>query len=267
MDGFGIDAAFFQFFGNAVGAVFGSSEDDHLGQIRVIHDVGQKPGLFGGGDMIDALRDAFDRCRLRRHLDPDRVNQDFAGQTSDFVRHGRRKQQRLAFFWQGRDDLADIAHKAHVEHPVGLVEDQEFGRAQLDMALVHQVEQTAGRGDNDIDAAGECLDLPMLADATEDHGMVQLQVLAVGAELLADLDRQFTGRRQYQGARLTCAVFHDVLRQFLENGQRKGARLAGTGLGNAQHVPAFKKLRNGLSLDRRRRGVVTRRQGALERIG
>ena len=52
--------------------------------------------------------------------------------------------------------------KAHVEHAVGLVEDKILDRAELELALVHEVEQAARRGDDDIDAAGQRVDLGFL---------------------------------------------------------------------------------------------------------
>ena len=80
-------------------------------------------------------------------------------------------------------------HEAHVEHPVGLVEDQEFDGIEPEAALVHEVEQAARRGDDNINAAGQGIDLWPLADATEDYGVAQMQIFAVGAKLVADLDR------------------------------------------------------------------------------
>ena len=39
------------------------------------------------------------------------------------------------------------------------------------MTLVHQVEQAAGRCDENVDAAGQRLDLAELVDAAEDDGV------------------------------------------------------------------------------------------------
>ena len=68
------------------------------------------------------------------------------------------------------DDLADVVDEAHVEHAVGFVEHQHLDAAQVDVALVHQVEQPAGRGDEDVDAAAQRVDLRVLPDAAEDDG-------------------------------------------------------------------------------------------------
>ena len=68
------------------------------------------------------------------------------------------------------------------------------------MALVDQVEQAAGRGDEDVDAARQRLDLCALADAAEDDGVAQRQVAAVGLEAVGDLDGELAGRREDQRA-------------------------------------------------------------------
>ena len=135
---------------------------------------------------------------------------------ADFTRHGGRKQQRLALFGQERGDLANIAHEAHVEHPVGLVEDEEFDRIEPEQPLVHEIEQAAGRGDENVDAARQGIELWLLADAAHDHGLAQMQILAIGAELVVDLDREFAGRRKDQGARTAPPVGPAVSGKLVE---------------------------------------------------
>jgi hypothetical protein len=53
---------------------------------------------------------------------------------------------------QHRQDLLDVLEEAQVEHPVGLVEHQGLDRAELELLLLGQVEQAAGRADQDLDA-------------------------------------------------------------------------------------------------------------------
>ena len=96
--------------------------------------------------------------------------------------------------------FADIADEAHVEHAVGFVQHQDFDLREIDGALLHVVEQAARRGDQNVDALLQQLDLRIDADAAEDHGRSQLQIFAVGAHAFLDLGRQFAGRGQDQGA-------------------------------------------------------------------
>ncbi len=66
-------------------------------------------------------------------------------------------------FWRRdrkvRDDAPDRLLEAEVEHLVGFVEHEDLGAVEHRIALAHVVEQPPRRGNQDVDAAGECLDL------------------------------------------------------------------------------------------------------------
>ena len=51
---------------------------------------------------------------------------------------------------QARDDPVDLRLEAHVEHPVGLVEDEDPDAVELDRLAVDEILQAAGRGDEDV---------------------------------------------------------------------------------------------------------------------
>ena len=100
-------------------------------------------------------------------LDLDRIAQDAAGQPHDLGQHGRREEQGLALLRQGCDHFADIVDEAHVEHAVGLVEDEHLEAIEPHQGLAHQVEQAPRRGDQDVDAARASEHLLSLADPAE----------------------------------------------------------------------------------------------------
>ena len=148
--------------------------------------------------------------------------------------------------------------EAEVHHLVGLVEDEDLDLAQGQRALLDQVDQAAGGGDEHVDAARHVL--PVLAErrAAEHGGDPHLRELAVGAGAVGDLAGKLAGRRQHQhaaglgpGALLGRA-------QPVDRGQHEGGGLAGARLGDAEQVPALKDRGNGLLLDRRRRVVILR---------
>ena len=92
------------------------------------------------------------------------------GERADLVRERRREQQVLAARRQQREDLADVADEAHVEHPVGLVEDEDLDRARgRSCPAPTMVEQAAGRRDDDLGAGAERADLGVEADAAVDR--------------------------------------------------------------------------------------------------
>ena len=267
VDRLGRDAGPVESFGDPVGAVLGARKHDHALQRGVGQNGFQQGFLAAGRYVIDPLVDGFDRRRLGRDLDPDRVRQDFARQGRDLARHGGGKQQGLALLRHFADDFPYVVDEAHIEHPVGFVEHEIFDRVERYMSLAHEIEQTARSGDDDFNAARQSGGLRFLADAAEDHGLAQMQMLAIGAEFLADLDRQFAGRRHDQRARAARSVIGAVLRKLMQNGQRKGARLAGAGLGDAQNILAGEQLGNGLGLNGGWGFVVSFGQRTLDRIG
>ena len=75
-----------------------------------------------------------------------------------------------------------------------------FDVGQIDRPLLQMVEQAARRGDDDVDAAAQPHDLSGHARAAVDGDAAQAGPLAVEGELRLDLDGQFAGRDQHQGA-------------------------------------------------------------------
>ena len=76
--------------------------------------------------------------------------------------------------------MLDVADEAHVQHAVGLVQHQNLDVRQIDRFLLHVIEQAARRGDQDIHAASQALDLRVDVDAAEHRHRIELQVFAVG---------------------------------------------------------------------------------------
>ncbi len=105
-------------------------------------------------------------------------------------------------FWrlrrQEREDLADVADEAHVEHPVGLVEDEDLDPRQVDRPLADVVEQPAGRGDDDLGTGAQRADLRIEADAAVDGRRADGVLGAVGPDALLDLERELAGRGEDQ---------------------------------------------------------------------
>ena len=92
-----------------------------------------------------------------RLLDPHRVGQERVGEALDLGRHGRREEQRLAGEGEDLADALDVRDEAHVEHAVGLVDDEDLDAGQQDLAAAEMVEQAARRRDQHVGAAVELL--------------------------------------------------------------------------------------------------------------
>ena len=194
------------------------------------------------------------------------LGQDAACELGDLGRYRRREEQRLTPRRQGRDHPAHVVDEAHVEHAVGLVEDEDLEPAEADVALAHEVEQAAGGGDQDVDAPRQRLDLRVLADAAEDHRAPQRQMAAVGREARLDLSGELARRGQHQDAAALGPRPARLAGQTLQDRQREGRGLAGAGLGAAQQITAREEVRDRLQLDGGRGGVVLGAHGALDRL-
>ena len=136
-----------------------------------------------------------------------------------------------------------------------------------DVLLLDEVEQAAGRGDEDVDAGFHRGDLRVLVDAAEDERMAQAQVLAIGPEALIDLDRELARRRQDQRLRAARAGVALADGELVQQRQAEGRRLAGAGLGDAEQILAFEKTRDGLELDRRGIEIFLGFEHAQKRLG
>ena len=105
-----------------------------------------------------------------------------------------------------------------------------------------------GRGDQHVDAAVDQLVLVLEADAADQQRHGELHVRRVLLELLGDLRGELAGRGEHQAARH--ARPGAALGEVRDHRQHEGAGLAGAGLGDAEHVAAFERVRDRLDLDR-----------------
>ncbi len=67
------------------------------------------------------------------------------------------------------EDPLDVGHEAHVQHAVGLVEHEDLDLAEVCRALADEVEEAAGRRDEDLDAGAQLLDLGIEGHAAVHH--------------------------------------------------------------------------------------------------
>jgi len=248
------DAGVLQLARDLVGAVFRAREDEHEVERLVAEQVDQQIDLAALRNGIEELRDRFRGIRAAPDLDGLRRAEELGGDALDVGRERRREEQRLALARQRAHDAADLRQEAHVEHAVGFIEHRDLDVAERDVAGAHEVEQAAGRGDDDVDAAAHRRDLRGLADAAEDGGAADVDGLAEQADLLLDLRRELARRRDDERAR--SASVRRLAHEPLEDGQHERRGLAGARLRDPDQIAPFENLRNRRRLDRRRHGVA-----------
>ena len=243
----GRQAVAVELFAQAVGAVLGAGEHQHLMPAVFLDQVAEHCALARFFDHDHFLVDTIGGGVARRDVDLDRLVEQVRGELADILREGRREQQRLALFGHVLEHALDIVDEAHVEHAIGFVEHQRLDIRQVGMAFLKQIEQTPGCGHDDIHAFLELADLRLIADAAEDHGRANRTGLAIGAYGFVDLGGEFARRREHQYPRFLLLG----LAQAMQQRQGEGSGLAGAGLGGGKHVLALEYGRNGLGLDGR----------------
>ena len=135
------------------------------------------------------------------------------------------------------------------------------------MSLIHQVEQTSRRCDNDIDAAAQVFGLGVLGHATKDNGLAQGQLATITVKFIRNLNGEFTGRRQNKRTWVTIFAAGLNLVEFMQDRQRESCCLACAGLGNSEKVVTVEDVGNGLRLNRRRCHVLAGCQCTEDRLG
>jgi hypothetical protein len=121
--------------------------------------MGQSLGFLGLGGVKDLLFDLRDRLGAGTHRDADRILQILGSDLLDVVRNGRRKEQGLAVPRQFFADLSQLGREPHIEHAVGLIQDQEAGRAEHQRTTVQMVDDAARRANDQTRFAGQGAEL------------------------------------------------------------------------------------------------------------
>jgi len=260
MNGARPDAAPFQLLRQAVGSMLGAGEHQHLMPVTFVDQVGEQVPLVFLRNPVHLLLDAVGGGIAGRDFNVDRVPQDALGELPNVIRVGGREHEILTLRRQQLDDAADGVDEAHVEHPIGFVQHQALYCAEVECALLDQVEQAARCSNQQVAAAVQGTDLRLQADTAEHDDCAQSGELTVAACALSDLSRQFTCRCQNERARQTSR--NSV--ELLQDGQHEGGGLAGAGLGAGEHVAAGKNRGNGLGLDGSGVGVAFFGQGTQQ---
>ena len=189
-------------------------------------------------------------------LDLDGVGHPLRGEAHDLVVQRRAVEQGLAAVAVGQaaDDAAYVGDEAHVEHAVGLVDDQSVDVAQVDHTLALEVEQASGRGGEQVyGAIGELALLADVVHAAEDGEAAEAAVFAERLGIVADLHAELARGGDDEGARRAGLVGASGGRTEVarEDGDEKGGGLAGAGLGASGDIGPGERLLQAGGLDRR----------------
>ncbi len=190
------------------------------------------------------------------------VLQEAVHELVDAVVQRRAEQHPLPVARRLVEDAGDAREESEVGHVVGLVDDGDLHGIQLHEALLHEVFESAGAGDDDVDAVLEGRDLAVLVDAAEDRGGLQSVGRGERLEGRVDLRRELAGRGEHETEDAAGAARSAGQRTAEARGHRdrEGERLARAGLAAAEHVAAGERVGQGVDLDRERSGLAVLRE-------
>ena len=159
VDGGRGDALAVELLGDAVRAVLRAREHEDARHRRVAQDLSSRARLWPRSTKSTdwSTFSAVDETGVTATLHG--VDEDLVGELLDLVGHRRREQEGLPLPRQRAARCGAWLDEAHVEHAVGLVEDEDLDGVEVREALLHEIEQAAGRRDEDVGAAAERLDL------------------------------------------------------------------------------------------------------------
>ena len=153
--GLGIVTVSDKFIGHFLCVAASAAEDNRIYIRRIVGDTFQRKIFIAG---VDHIVDMFDVCRAFIACADDDflgVFHEAFGDTADLGRHCRREQKHLSVFGHMAENICDRIHKAHVEHLVCFVEHNGVHIVEFYHSAIDQVDQSAGRGDYDLNALTE----------------------------------------------------------------------------------------------------------------
>ena len=235
-----------QLLGDLLGLVLGAHEDDHGLELGDLEDAGDRVQLVAVRDVDVALRDVGGGTGLGLDRDLARLVEVLLGDLADAVGHRRGEQRDLLVVRGVLEDALDILLEAHVEHLVGLIEDEEAQLGDVQGALGQVVDDSTRGAHDDLGAAAQARELNAVGLAAVDRQHLDpAEVIGEGLEGVGHLERELAGGGQHErlgGALLGVDAGEDR--------QRERGRLAGAGLREADDVVALHQDRDGLRLDR-----------------
>ena len=186
-----------------------------------------------GAGLAEGVGEGFGGDVFRVQFDDDRVFEVSLGEGFDFRRHGGTEEQGLVFVNEAGKDKLDIGEEAHVEHFVGFIQHEGLDVGERQGAVVEQVDETAGGGDENVDAVGKFAFLDIHWKAAIDGKGLNGGELGNLADLFDVLNGQLAGGDEDEGLNLFGGGV-----DFFEDGDGTGGRFAGTCLGFGDEVSA-----------------------------
>jgi hypothetical protein len=215
--------------------------------------------LFVGRNFEGLDADIFRRLRNGAEGNAHGRLHVIVNQMRDRSFESRGEAERLAFARKRGNDALDGWEKAHVEHAVGFIENQNAQIAEIDEPAREKILEAARRCHDQASTTAKRGELNVFRKSADDERGVTQAAVAKCVVSLDDLHGKFASRNENQR--------RDALRFFAEHvfddGDQERERLARAGLRGGQNVFASESLRDCRSLNGRRSDKFILRQAVF----
>ena len=126
---------------------------------------------------------------------------------ADLTRHRGGEEQEVTLLRYFGEDRLEALREAHRQHLVSFVEDNRLDAVEAGCTTLHEVDEATRSGDDDLYTTAKrtylCLDGRAPIDGEDAY---RGEVLAIGREVVSDLQTELAGRAEDEGAWCSDAI-------------------------------------------------------------
>ena len=182
VDSVGLEAAGPEILRQPIASVFRPAEHQRLLVDLLSEHMDEHLTLF---PRVDRVKTMADRCRdavLGRDLHRVGVDHEIGRDLLDLWGEGRREQPGLTLRRNCFDDCLERWKEAHVEHPIGFIEDEILDTRKRNLLLLHVIDESSRCRDEDVDTATERLNLALHVCAAEHDSTLQTEAGSIATK-------------------------------------------------------------------------------------
>lgn len=224
--------------------------------------------LFVLADMENLVIDVLGLGLIARHIHFDRIGAELIGGVQNVEIQSGAKDHELTLFGNALENELHIVFKAHVEHAIGLVENDAAHLLQVDQVLFEKIDQTSGSSDDEFNSVAQTFLLLVVRDTSVNRNRSQAGITNKLYRVLIDLFGQFSRWNQNQNELIRPPVGEHALFSFgaillrkllgvlsgahdaLHERQKKRGGFSGSGLRQPRRIAALDDVRHGCLLNR-----------------
>ena len=126
---------------------------------------------------------------------------------ADLTRHRGGEEQEVTLLRYFGEDRLEALREAHRQHLIGFVQDDCLDAIEAGCTTLHEVDETTRGGDDDLYATAKRADLCLDRGASVDgEDAYRGEVLAIGREVVSDLQTELAGRAEDEGTWCSDAI-------------------------------------------------------------